>query len=99
MPNITTSILLCNIDFVFLKGISCLHRVASVQANKGQTSNFRRSGYHNMKSSLPATLSKAEVVFVQKCGRDEAIPIEEGIKHLITSPGFPDMYPKKALYV
>ena len=76
----------------------CLHRVVPEKDNKGHISDFRRSGYNNMKSTLPATLSRAEIVLEKKCGKKgEAIAIEEGVKHLITSPGFPDMYPRKAL--
>lgn len=59
-----------------------------------------RNGRSNPNLSLQPSMSRAELVFQQNCkngDNGEAIIITNGVKHLITSPGFPDMYPRTAL--
>ena len=78
----------------------CLHHTTNGKANKGHLPNARNRQHSNVNlSSLQSSLSRAELVVEQKCGKgdEDAIIIQNRVKHLITSPGFPDMYPRNAL--
>ena len=80
-----------------LQGL-CLHLQMNGKANEmeEQHGTNRR---HNANLSFQPSLSRAELVLEQKCnnGDEETIMIQNRVKHLITSPGFPDMYPSNAL--
>ena len=59
-----------------------------------------RNGRSKTNLSLQQFMSRSEVVFQQNCkngDNGEAIIIENGVKYLITSPGFPDRYPRTEL--
>ena len=80
-----------------LQGL-CLHLQMSGKANETEEQHVTNRRY-NANLSFQPSLSRAELVLEQNCnnGDEETIMIQDRVKHLITSPGFPDMYPRNAL--
>ena len=78
----------------------CLHLTTTTYAktNKAEQQHAENRGF-DANLSLQPSLSRAELVLEQQCrnGDGEPIIIQNRVKHLITSPGFPDMYPRNAL--
>ena len=83
---------------MFILQGSCLHLTTNTTTIKeAKVARIAKNGRFEFRLQPP--LSRAELVLEQACnnGDNKAIIIQNGEKHLITSPGFPDEYPQEAL--
>ena len=88
---------LLHLGSLFILQEMCWLHSVNAKVNKEHLPNIRNR-QPNLIPSVPPSLSRAELVVQQTCKEEDedAIIIKNGIKHLITSPGFPDPYPRKA---